>query len=77
MNICPSTRFSTIRLERSNAAVFKRIIDTSLHRGELDQAIRNYTRSVDRIMESLNALAEAGVFDDLAEFMAVTYGRPE
>lgn len=77
MSICPQNRFSTIRYERVKAAEAKRIIDTSLHRGEMDQAIKDYTRAVDRIMAELNALAEAGVLDDLAEFMAVTYGRPE
>ncbi|WP_457647398.1 hypothetical protein [Profundibacter sp.] len=77
MSICPQNRFSTIRYERVKATEAKRIIDTSLHRGEMDQAIKDYTRAVDRIMAELNALAEAGVLDDLAEFMAVTYGRPE
>lgn len=77
MSICPTNRFSTIRYERVKAVEAKHIMDTSLHRGELDQAIKDYTRALDRIMVELNALAEAGVLDDLAEFMAVTYGRPE
>ncbi len=77
MSICPVNRFSTIRYERVKAVEAKRIMDTSLHRGELDQAIKDYTRALGRIMVELNALAEAGVLDDLAEFMAVTYGRPE
>ncbi len=77
MSICPVNRFSTIRYERVKAVEAKRIMDTSLHCVELDQAIKDYTRALGRIMVELNALAEAGVLDDLAEFMAVTYGRPE
>ncbi len=77
MSICPENRFSTIRYERMKAIEAKRIMGTSLHRGELDQAIKDYTRAVDRIMVELNALAEAGVLDDLAEFLAVTYGGPK
>ena len=42
--------------------------------GSGDQGLH---RALGRIMVELNALAEAGVLDDLAEFMAVTYGRPE
>ncbi|WP_457650969.1 hypothetical protein [Profundibacter sp.] len=77
MSICPQNRFSTIRYGLVKAAEAKRIIDTSWHQSHKDQAIKDYTRAVDRIMAELNALAEAGVLDDLAEFMAVTYGRPE
>ncbi len=77
MSICPEGRFATICCERVKAITAKHIMDTSLHRGELDQAIKDYTRAVDRIMVELNALATAGVLDDLAEFLAVTYGGPK
>ena len=76
MSICPVNRFSTIRYERVKAVEAKRIMDTSLHRGELDQAIKDYTRALDRIMVELNALAEEEVLEEIAYFLNEAFGFP-
>ena len=78
MSICPEDRFAIIRCELLKSITIKYIMVTSQPRSHLeDQAIKDYTRTVDRIMAELEALDKAGVLDDLAEFLAVTYGGPK
>jgi len=76
MSTNPEKRFLELRSQWVLAVEAKHIINTSLHRGELDQAIKDYTRALGRIMVELTALVEEEILEEMAYFLNEAFGFP-
>ncbi len=77
MKTLPTDRWFQVQQLRiaaqPNGKIMNALLTTPVAR---DLATKRYVSAVDKLMIELNALAEAGVLDEIAEFLEGSYGRP-